>query len=128
MITDSSGYLYHAWLASASLPPEQAKQLLDEYQTPENAFQEIRSGHKPDGIAAAGIRALMNRSSDQNLAKLDRLLMQQHIRAFTVLDTEYPGVLLQMQDPPAVLFYQGDIQCMNRRLLAMVGSRRNGKH
>ena len=123
MITDSSGYLYHAWLASASLPPVQAKQLLDEYRTPENVFHGFRTGHKPKGIAPAGIKALENSASEQNLAKLDSLLMQHHIRAFTVLDPEYPEVLLQMQEPPAVLFYQGDLQCMKQRLLAMVGSR-----
>ena len=123
LITDSSGYLYHAWLASASLPPEQTKQLLDEYRTPENIFHEFKSGSRPEGIAPAGIKALVKNASDQNLATLDGLLMQHHIRAFTVLDTEYPDALLKMQEPPAVLFYQGDLQCMKRRLLAMVGSR-----
>ena len=74
LITDSSGYLYHAWLASASLPPEQTKQLLDEYRTPENIFHEFKSGSRPEGIAPAGIKALVKNASDQNLATLDGLL------------------------------------------------------
>ena len=123
LITDSSGFLYHAWLASASLPPEQTKQLLDEYRTPENIFLEFKSGSKLKGIAPAGIKCLAKNASDQNLATLDGLLMQHHIRAFTSLDMEYPDALLKMQEPPAILFYQGNLQCMKRKMLAMVGSR-----
>ena len=119
-----SGSLYHAWLASASLSPEIIRSLLDEHHTPENVFQAFLSGHDLHvNIPSATAKALTSKAAGDQMEKLNQMLIRNDISAFTIRDPEYPPQLLQMQEPPAVLFYQGDLRCMNRRLLAMVGSR-----
>ena len=124
MATESSGFVFHAWLASAALPPGIISRLLEEYGTPENVRKAIQSGHnRTDSIPAAGLKTLKQNDADEWLEKEEQLLLQNGIKAFTIKDHEYPATLLQMEEPPAILFYQGNPQCMNQKNLAMVGSR-----
>lgn len=41
----------------------------------------------------------------------------------TILDTVYPPCLLQLQYPPFVLFYEGDISLLQEEMVAVVGAR-----
>ena len=124
LATESSGFVFHAWLASAALPPGIISRLLEEYGTPENVRKAIQSGHnRTDSIPAAGLKTLKQNDADEWLEKEEQLLLQNGIKAFTIKEHEYPATLLQMEEPPAILFYQGNPQCMNQKNLAMVGSR-----
>ena len=124
MITDHSGFLYHAWLASAALPAETVAALLNRYETPQNVFLALKSVQdKPEGIPPAGLMALRQNATKAQLDLFSRLLLSHRIRAFTIMDPEYPASLVHLPDPPAILFYQGNLQCLDRRILSMVGSR-----
>lgn len=49
--------------------------------------------------------------------------------AVTIIDEKYPQQLLETFDPPAVLFYQGDMTLSNyAKLLAIVGARQNSSY
>ena len=54
---------------------------------------------------------------------MDRLLKEHAIRAFTLNDPEYPSLLREISDPPAILFWQGNPGCLDGRTLSIVGSR-----
>ena len=124
MATASAGFVYHAWLASSALPPGIISSLLEEYGTPENVRNAFKAGlNTTERIPAAGLKALKENANDEWLAKAEQLLTAHRIRAFTITEDDYPAALLQMDEPPAILFYQGDPQCMARKNLAMVGSR-----
>ena len=41
----------------------------------------------------------------------------------SILDQSYPEYLKHIYNPPALLFYQGDLTLLNQKLLAIVGSR-----
>jgi len=43
--------------------------------------------------------------------------------AITILDENYPKVLLELKNPPLVLFYKGDIELLNKKCISVVGSR-----
>ena len=124
MSTEQTGFVYHAWLASAALPPETVSRLLDEFRTPGKVWQAFAAGRvQPGAIPPANRKTLKQNASKDWLEKTERLLSRHRISAFTVLDDAYPASLLQMQEPPAILFYQGDLRCMEHKNLAMVGSR-----
>ena len=124
MPIDPSSFVYHAWLASAALSSGLLRQILIEYQTPENFFHAFCSGnYNQDTISHSGSAILCRNKSDNWLKKTCELLLQYNIRAFTSNDEVYPQSLHQMDEPPAILFYQGDLRCINNRSLAMVGSR-----
>jgi DNA processing protein len=45
------------------------------------------------------------------------------LRFVTSTNAAYPHRLLQLCDPPPVLYYQGSLVCLDRRVVAVVGSR-----
>lgn len=45
------------------------------------------------------------------------------IKWISILDKTYPEYLKHIYNPPALLFYQGDLSLLNHQLLAIVGSR-----
>ncbi|EJN93896.1 DNA-processing protein DprA [Streptococcus ratti] len=47
--------------------------------------------------------------------------------SLSILDKDYPLELKNIYNPPALLFYQGDLELMNRPKLAVVGSRNVSK-
>lgn len=44
-------------------------------------------------------------------------------KAITILDKQYPKQLLDLEFPPFVLFYKGDINLLNNDLIAVIGAR-----
>lgn len=45
-------------------------------------------------------------------------------QTLTILDKDYPLKLKESYQPPAVIFYQGDLNLLNKPLLAIVGARK----
>ncbi len=89
----------------------------------------------PEAIFSAGRNALRSTFSDKvasllldtdNTALVSAALdwcdgEQQHI--VTLADTEYPQSLLEIADPPTLLYVRGRLDLLNRPLLSIVGSR-----
>jgi DNA processing protein len=52
-----------------------------------------------------------------------RWLIEEHNHLVTLADEDYPGSLLQLTDPPPVLYVKGRTDLLNRPSIAIVGSR-----
>ncbi len=62
-----------------------------------------------------------NESKEKFLA----LLEHNQIKAINIFDSDYPSLLLQIPDPPLILYYRGEnIKLLNTKSLAIVGSRK----
>ena len=122
---DFQEFTYHAWLASARIPPDQLMNLLDIYKTPEGCFQGFRNNRSAftAAIPPACIRILDSEGNEERLLQFSELLKKNRIRSILYSDQDYPEQLKQLADPPVILFYQGRPDCMSGRILAMVGSR-----
>ena len=69
--------------------------------------------------AAAAIRAVSAAAGARVLAALDRL----GARVLVPTDPEFPPLLREIPEPPAVLFAWGDVSVLSRPAAALVGSR-----
>jgi len=49
-------------------------------------------------------------------------------KAITILDQDYPKELLQLKKPPFVLFYEGNINLLKGRKVAIIGSRKASRY
>lgn len=85
----------------------------------EQADRLIRAGTDPSVVAS------MRKNTEESTMKFfaDKVSAN-GICAVTLQDREYPDLLREISDPPAVLFYRGDISAASRGLcVSMVGSR-----
>lgn len=55
-------------------------------------------------------------------------LQEQKVKVITILDGGYPQRLKEIYLPPIVLFYRGNLSLINRRAVAIVGSRDHSKY
>ena len=89
----------------------------------------------PENVVAAGRAELARFASTQALRELDSAAVGEGVRQalawlevpgnaiVTLADSAYPRLLLEISDPPAVLYCRGRTELLNRTALAVVGSR-----
>lgn len=53
-----------------------------------------------------------------------KLIEKHNIEILTILDRDYPPLLKEIYDPPAVLYVKGNKDCLAKNCLAIVGSRK----
>ena len=114
-----------AWLAlslTRGLGAEGARRLLREFGSPEAVFASsvslLKSIVKTDVAAEIG-KGIAQVDITPTLAWLED--NNNHI--VTLADSEYPQSLLNIPDPPLLLYVKGRLDLLNRSALAMVGSR-----
>ena len=114
-----------AWLRLGlvdELKPSAFRKLLAVHATPEaicRADRATLTHTVPDGVAAAIVRGPDPAVLDRALRWLDDPL--NHIVTFA--DEVYPRLLLEISDPPPLLYVKGDTGLLDRLALAVVGSR-----
>jgi len=116
-----------SWLAlhgTAGLGARIAKKLLREFGSPDGIFSasltELEACHLP----AATAQAIASRAgfafAEKQLAEAKRIGCQ----LVNCQEAGYPQRLLQIYDPPPLLFVRGDASALSRHSIAFVGTRR----
>ena len=125
MTTKPCEAVYDAWLASAGMPPDLVRRLLDVYKTPEAAFRAFQQGEEPFRIAVSPRYASALRVSGAGrwMESTQALIEKHRISVIRYGDPEYPVSLKYIDQAPAILFFQGNLSCLSGRMLGMVGSR-----
>ncbi len=119
------GYEYDAWLASACMPASTVRKLLDCYETSEachSAF--LQNDPELQQLITRRFYQLLSASgTKENLDRYKKTMDQHGIRTICFHDIGFPPELDQTDDPPAILFFQGNTDCIAERSLCVVGSR-----
>ena len=116
-----------AWLASSMIRSDRLEQILDNVNNPGEALDIYLAGtHNGlfENLNPAETEALKKNSGSAALKRWELLFDKYRISVMTSKDSEYPPKLFHMSDPPHILFMLGNPECMNNRMLAMIGSRR----
>lgn len=121
----SPGAELASWLRLALTPglgPVSIRSLLQRFGHPERLLalprSELARALSPETLAALD-SAAVDRAIETSLTWVDR----PERAIITLVDAAYPGRLLQIPDPPAVLFVAGRLELLQRSVLAVVGSR-----
>lgn len=118
-----------AWLRLLLTPGvglESARKLLAAFGLPQAVFEQ---GHAAwQAVVGARAANALEKLPDELDAQVDRLLAWlaegENRHVLTLGDPHYPAELLQMADPPVMLYVLGDISTLQHpRRLAIVGSR-----
>jgi DNA processing protein len=114
-----------AWLAlslTRGLGGEGARQLLKEFGSPEAVFAASSSSLK--SVVKAEVAAEIGKGyPDEAIAPTLAWLEDSNNHIVTLADSDYPQALLNIPDPPLLLYVKGRLDLLNHSALAMVGSR-----
>jgi DNA processing protein len=114
-----------AWLTlslTRGLGGESARRLLREFGSPEAVFATSISSLK--SVVKADVAAEIGKGiSDDAIAPALAWLEDGNNHIVTLADSDYPQALLNIPDPPLLLYVKGRLDLLNRYALAIVGSR-----
>ena len=87
------------------------KKLFDRFHSPENIFAaSVRELTKIKGISDPIAQMIKQKTiTDQEKQELD-LALEKGIRIITMADDGYPPLLLQIPDPPPILYVRGHLK------------------
>jgi DNA processing protein len=101
-----------------------AKKLVDRFGTAENVFSahisEIEAVEEIGPIKANKIKKFRDFRLAENEIKF---IERYKIEALFLTDTGYPRRLLNCYDPPTLLFYRGNANLNNSRIISIIGTR-----
>jgi len=111
-------------LSKLELTPRRAASLIEHFGSPEAVFaakeSELRS---VEGLTGRSLEKLLS-PEPADLDKSVEVLEKNNIRLIPFTDKDYPSNLLQIIDPPVVIFVRGEIKESDKFAVAIVGSRR----
>jgi DNA processing protein len=116
-----------SWLALTLTPGIAARlsaRLLREYGSPEGVFRAPLTGIEACNVPAPAAQAIFKKQLFWRAEKEVDALRKVGGRLVNWREPEYPQALLQIYDPPVMLYVRGDAQILNSPSLSIVGTRR----
>ena len=114
-----------AWLAlslTRGLGGESARRLLKEFGSPDAVY--AASTRSLKAVVKADVAAEISKGiADDAVAPALAWLEDGNNHIVTLADDDYPQALLNIPDPPLLLYVKGRLDMLNRSALAIVGSR-----
>jgi DNA processing protein len=115
------------WLALSMTPGLGSRligKLLRQFGSPEKVFRASLTELEACQLPAAPAQAITSQHARKEAeAELNRV-RQLGCRLLNWSDPEYPQRLLEIYDPPPLLYVRGDVTVLNRHSISMVGTRR----
>jgi DNA processing protein len=115
------------WLALTLTPGIAARlsaRLLREYGSPEGVFRASLTGIESCNVPAPVAQAIFKKQMFWRAEKEVAALRKVGGKLVNWKDPEYPQSLLQIYDPPVMLYVRGDAEILNSPSLGIVGTRR----
>lgn len=112
----------YLWLSAAEVTSGHVQKLLEQYETPLGIWDAFGSEHGPvfKPVTNGILKSLHSRDAMDDLQeKLNRKNVHLLFRG----DPEYPYLLDSIQDPPYLLYYAGRLTCLQKPMVALVGTR-----
>lgn len=126
--TSASNHELCDWLRLMQTPgvgPDTARRLLSHFGLPNNIFNADFS-ELQQVVSTRVARALLTSPDEKQLALTERTMQwvaQTGNNIVTLADSDYPPLLLQIPDPPVLLYVKGRIELLTCPSVAVVGSR-----
>jgi DNA processing protein len=117
-----------SWLALALTPGLASRlsgRLLKEFGSPEEVFRaplpRLERCKLPAAVAQAVFKKQAFKRAEKELVSIRGI---ENCRLVSWTEPEYPQTLLQIYDPPVLLYVRGDLQVLNQPSISIVGTRR----
>jgi DNA processing protein len=116
-----------SWLALTMTPGIAARltgRLLREFGTPDGVFHASLTALEACNLPADAAQAIYKKQTFWRAEKEVAAIRRIGCRILNCTEPEYPQSLLQIYDPPALLYVRGDGAVLNAPSISIVGTRR----
>lgn len=111
---------YWIWLSKIDICPEKIKKCLEEYSIEDiwNFKEELKKYFTKEEI-----NKIQNINYKKDLKLHEQYMLKNNIGLITIKDKEYPEKLRNIDNPPICLYTLGNKKLLNKKGIAVVGSR-----
>lgn len=116
-----------AWLMYGQIRADILLDLLEKYGGAEKIYDTFRtsgSGFMRKYVSEYGLSMLSERSQPDMMHDMMVAMKRWDIGIISQKDVGFPDDLRNIQSPPALLFYRGNLDCLMSKCVAVVGSRK----
>src|SRR5260370_12960438 len=116
-----------SWLAMTMTPGVAARlsaRLLREFGSPEGVFRASLTALEACNLQAPEAQGIFKKQNFWRAEKEVAALRAVGAKLVNWTEPEYPQSLLQIYDPPVMLYVRGDAQILNEPTISIVGTRR----
>lgn len=116
---------YWVWLSSLyKIGPKAQSELLNKYKTPEKVWGLTKKElEKTDFLNQEQVEIILSKHGKENIPKYIEYMERNGIELITINDKEYPIKLKNIYDSPVALYIKGNKELLNKKAIAIVGSR-----
>lgn len=115
---------YKIWFILMKISEDAKVKLIEKYNNEENIYNNIDNIINKNEINRVFISRFKHRNTIEEEA-FQEYLYKNSIKYVTLASERYPQKLRNINSPPYVLFYKGDLSLVNYKMVAVVGSRKN---
>ncbi len=115
------------WLALKMTPglgTRRAGQLMETFRSPEAVFRASRSELEAAGLPGSVAQSIASGCTFEEALEQQGKMRASGAQLITIDHAAYPPLLREIYDPPVVLYTRGNVELLQRHLLAVVGTRR----
>ncbi len=116
-----------AWLTYGMLNPDTSAAMLEEFGSAEAIYDRLLHAGKEFlnewRVSETSASALVEHASPDMMHEMMVTMRRLNIGVMTIRDALYPDALRHIQQPPTILFYLGNPDCLLGKCIAVVGSR-----
>ncbi len=119
---------FNAFNQISQIGPIRFKKLISYFNNLERAWQASSAELEKAGIEKNVVNEIIAKrpliNPDREMEKVDKC----GLKILTIKNKNYPALLKEIYNPPAILYYKGTLQGLNDFNLAIVGTRRPSKY
>lgn len=106
------------------LGPIRLKAILEYFKDPKLAWEANPVEFLKIGIYQKTIDLLLETRKKLDPEKYLEDIQNSGIKWISIFDEDYPKLLKEIYDPPVVLYYKGSLDCLEKKCIAVVGTRK----
>lgn len=113
---------YYLWLLQLLRPANpDIHRIIGHYGDAKTAYLEISEGDT--SVLSEEEASRLQNISLEKATEIEDICEKSSVKIVTLADEDYPALLKEIYNPPAVLFYRGSLGCLENLSITAVGSR-----
>ncbi|MEW8955025.1 DNA-processing protein DprA [Clostridium sp.] len=110
------------WIASSSISNTKKNYIYDLYNDKEELFYNIVN-YKLNKLTLREMEELIRSFNKETISNIIDKIKEQGLRYVLYGEEHYPKEFYNIEEPPFIIFYKGDLEVINERSVSIVGSR-----
>lgn len=115
---------YELWLILLEISNSKKIKLIDKYKTCKNVYDNFEEILKKESSISKKLKNFQKEDLITEVLRVKEILNKKNIGYITYANPAYKEKLKQILEPPFFLFYKGNIEVINDKIVAIVGARK----